>query len=129
MKLVCKHFHFSGPGKYKKKMSLNAIFSPYTHTQAHAHPGPHTHRPMYTHTSCSPKCIECSSVWDYNYFVVCCHPDPLLCPPDTTTPLLARYLLIKIWLPGNGLQRPMHTQAHVHAHTGCGHISRGMEST
>ena len=28
------------------------------------------------------------SVWDYNYFVVCCHPDPLLHPRDTTTPLL-----------------------------------------
>ena len=39
--------------------------------------------------------------------VVCCHPDPLLHPPDTTTPLLARYLLIKIWLPGNILQVPV----------------------
>ena len=48
------------------------------------------------------------SVWDYNYFVVCCHPDPLLHPPDTTTPLLARYFLIKIWLPGNRLQMYMY---------------------
>ena len=38
------------------------------------------------------------SVWDYNYFVVCCHPDPLLHPPDTTTPLLARYLLITTYI-------------------------------
>ena len=30
------------------------------------------------------------SVWNYNYFVVCCHLDPLLHPPDTITPLLAR---------------------------------------
>ena len=48
------------------------------------------------------------SVWDYNYFVVCCHPNPLLHPPDTTTPLLARYLLIKIWLPDNRLQMYMY---------------------
>ena len=44
---------------------------------------------------------------EYIVVVVCCHLDPLLHPPDTTTPLLARYLLIKIWLPGNGLQRVM----------------------
>ena len=25
-------------------------------------------------------------------------------PPDTTTSLMARYLLIKIWLPGNNWQ-------------------------
>ena len=50
------------------------------------------------------KWSSAPSVWDYNYFVVCCHPDPLLHPPDTTTSLLARYLLIKIWLPGNRLR-------------------------
>ena len=53
-------------------------------------------------TRCMVECPH--SVWDYNYFVVCCHPDPLLHLPDTTTPLLARYLLIKIWLQGNRLQ-------------------------
>ena len=64
-----------------------------------------------THSSCSPRHWGHSmhgrvppSIWDYNYFVVCCHPDPLLHPPDTTTLLLARYFLIKIWLPGNRLQ-------------------------
>ena len=79
--------------------------------------------------------------WDYNYFVVCCHPDLLLHPPDTTTPLLARYLLIKIWLPGNRLQthtpcvhiqlythashssHHTHLHAHTHTHTHTPHIS------
>ena len=63
------------------------------------------------------QALSAPSVWDYNYFVVCCHPDPLLHPPDTTTPLLARYLLIKIWLPGNRLQTHMHAHKHTNTHT------------
>ena len=42
-----------------------------------------------------------------NYFVFCCHLDSLLHLPDTTTPLMARYLLIKIWLPGHRIQACM----------------------
>ena len=77
-----------------------------------------------THSSCSPRhwghSMHGRVPLVYNYFVVCCHPDPLLHPPDTTTPLLARYLLIKIWLPGNGLQCILsntHTRTHTHTHT------------
>ena len=39
--------------------------------------------------------------------------------PDTTTPLLARYLLIKIWLPGNRLQLL------VSIFTPCAHAQQG----
>ena len=49
-------------------------------------------------TRCMVECPQCLGL------LVCCHPDPLLHPPDTTTPLLARFLLIEIWLPGNRLQ-------------------------
>ena len=52
---------------------------------------------MYSTVHDSPHTV-------YVVVVVCGHPDPLLHPPDTTTPLLARYFLIKIWLPGNRLQ-------------------------
>ena len=91
-------------------------------------------------TRCMVECPQClglldawssaPSVWDYNYFVVCCHPDPLLHPPDTTTPLLARYLLIKIWLPGNGLQisvhlymHTLHISVHLSLHTLTAHLT------
>ena len=49
-------------------------------------------------TQCMVKCPQ------YNYFVFCCHPEPLLHPSDTTTLLVTSYLLIKIWLPGNKSQ-------------------------
>ena len=87
------------------------------------------HLHIHTCSSCSPK------HWGHSMHgrvppvsgttIVCCHPDPLLHPPDTTTPLLARYLLIKIWLPGNRLQ--IHTHAHAHTHT-CMHTRTYMHT-
>ena len=61
-------------------------------------------------TRCMVECpVECPQCLGLQLFcVICCHPDPLLHPPDTTTPLLAKYLLIKIWLPGNRLQMYMY---------------------
>ena len=69
----------------------------------------HTNIHLYTLT-CQPvmvldiKSTTATVTTKLIVVVVCCHPEPLLHPPDTTTPLLARYFLIKIWLPGNRLQ-------------------------
>ena len=48
------------------------------------------------------ECPQCLGLQLLN-FVSYCHPYPLLHPPNTTTPLMARYLLIKIWLPANSI--------------------------
>ena len=45
--------------------------------------------------------VDCPQCLGVILFVFCCHLDPLLHPPDTTTLLMARYLLTKVWLPGN----------------------------
>ena len=44
-----------------------------------------------------------------------CLSDPFTPPTDTTTLLVAGYLLIKTWLLGNCLQTNTHTHTHTHA--------------
>ena len=75
-------------------------------------------------TRCMVECPQCLGL---QLFCSLLPSGSIAPPPDTTTPFLARYLLIKIWLPGNGLQiqiyKCMHTQSttyllkHTHAHT------------
>ena len=52
-------------------------------------------------TRCMVECPQCLGL---QLFCSLLPSGSVAPPPDTTTPLLARYLLIKIWLPGNGLQ-------------------------
>ena len=98
------HERRSPPAKQPAIQSGNS----YTHVCAYTHTHTRTH--TCTHGSCSPR------HWGHSMhglgLQLSCSLLPsgsIAPPPNTTTSLLARYLLIKIWLPGNRLQTHMHT--------------------
>ena len=52
-------------------------------------------------TGCTRCMVECPQCLGLQLFCILLPSGLIAPPPDTTTPLMARYLLIKIWLPGN----------------------------